>query len=39
MGLACMDWIDLVEGRDQRKGSCELSYEPLDSIKCWEVVE
>jgi hypothetical protein len=34
-----MDWIDLIEDRDQFEGSCERGNEPSGSIKCWEVLE
>jgi hypothetical protein len=33
-----MDWIDLVQDRDQ-KASCEHGDESSGSIKCWEVPE
>jgi hypothetical protein len=38
IGLDGVDWIDLVQDRDQWKGSCEHGDEPSGSIKCWEIL-
>jgi hypothetical protein len=34
-----MDYIHLVQSKDQWPGSCEHSNEPSGSIKCWEFLE
>jgi hypothetical protein len=39
IGWEDMDWIDLVQERDQWRGSCEHGNESSGSIKCWEVFE
>jgi hypothetical protein len=39
IGWGGMDWIDLVEDRDQWEGFCEDGNKPSSSLKCWEVLE
>jgi hypothetical protein len=39
IGWDGMDWIDLAQDMDQRRGSCEHGNETSGSIKCWEVLE
>jgi hypothetical protein len=34
-----MDWIDLVQDRDQWEGSCEHGNEHSGSIKCHKILE
>jgi hypothetical protein len=34
-----MDWIHLVQDRDQWRALCKHGNEPSGSIKCWEVLE
>jgi hypothetical protein len=39
MGCDGVDWMDMVQDRDQLQGSCGHGIEPSGSIKCWEVLE
>ena len=34
-----MDWIDLAQNRDRRRGACECGNEPPGSIKCGEFLD
>jgi hypothetical protein len=40
VGCGCMDWIELVQGRDRwQAGTCESGNEPSGSIKCGEFLD
>ena len=39
VGCGCMDWIELAQGRNRWRGTCEFGNEHSGSIKCGEFLD